>query len=162
MSRLTHQLSSAKARYRTEEGTNGAPAELQARRKLHEHGGELGLQSRNVFIEARDLRGTALQVTFVRDAARHFHRETKRRGCLVAPARIGGALMRPIEGRVDLHAGEMRCVIRQVRLTGISLESLRRRVAPSGQADPNRHGRATSYRERWRESFQGRVRRDIV
>lgn len=46
--------------------------------------------------------------------------------------------------------------------TGSSRESLRRRVTPSGQADPNLHGRPTSCQMRWRESFQGRVRHGIA
>src|SRR5580698_10562376 len=45
--------------------------------------------------------------------------------------------MRPIEGRVDLHAGEMRRIEGEVRLPGGSGGALRRRVAPSCQANPN-------------------------
>src|SRR5690606_24071812 len=93
-----------------EEGRRRAWLVHEPRRELHEQASELRAESAGIRKERIQQRPGTLQALVVRDRARQLDREAEAGGYGGRPALVGGAPVRPVERRVDLHHVEARRV----------------------------------------------------
>src|SRR5688572_12382732 len=112
----------------------------QRRRQLHKDwppfpGQAVGLSQKRYQRLAR-----VLQLSVMRNYSRHLDGEPKIRRRAVAPLRVGGRGVRPVERRIDLSAAEHLCISFEVGAWRLKPECRRARDGPARGPDANSYG----------------------
>ena len=137
MTRLDCDLSGKPAAQHGQERTGDGSIERKSRRQLHQQRAEPLAECCDLAEEGRQLAAGVGEFAHVRDLLRELHREAELRRHACRPPRVGLGLVRPIEGRIDLHRVEAARIPPQMAPGRLEAPGMLRRNAPSGGADPD-------------------------